>query len=121
MIDHDDDGVFDAFGHLAVVLHGFFGRLVAEKADMAHMRIGHELEQAVDHADASAQNGHDGEEMLFEHGKVPHADGRFDGGGYRFEITRDLVAHEQRDLVQQHAEILGARIGTTHVRQLVGD
>ena len=37
------------------------------------------------------------------------------------QIARDLIAHQHSDLVEQLAEILGARLLVTHNGKLVGD
>ncbi len=118
-VAHDDRRLLDALGHLAVVLDRLAGRLVAVHADVTHARERHELEQAVDHAQPRAQDRDDRHEAVLELGELVLADGGLVAAHRRLEVAGDLVPHQQRDLLQQRAEVLRRGLLATHARELV--
>ncbi len=120
-VDDDDDGVIDIRGHLAVVLTGLVRHLVALHANEAHVGGGQQGEHAVDEADASADDGDDGDEVVLEHREVALADGRLHLGELGGQVARHLVGHEHGDLVEQGAEVAGVGLLAAHPRQLVLD
>lgn len=117
-IDHHDDGAFVALGHLIVVLLGQVGLLVAHKADMAHVGKGHELQQTVDHAEAGAQYGHDGEEVVLEDGEGGAANWRVDLAQLGGKVARDLVAHQDGDFLEKRPELRRGGVAIAHVGEL---
>ena len=83
------------------------GDLVAVHADVAHAGGGDQVEHAIDHAEAGAQDGHDRDLLA---GDLP-ARGGLQGRGHfdvlQGKVTRGLVALEQRQLADELAELLG--------------
>ena len=91
------------------------GLLVAHKADMAHVGKGHELQQTVDHAEAGAQYGHDGEEVVLEDGEGGAADWRVDLAQLGGKVARDLVAHQDGDFLEKRPELRRGGVAIAHV------
>src|SRR5699024_2337034 len=65
-IEDDHVPLGDVGGHLAVVLHRLQGLGVTIQADVAHLGRGDQGENAVHHAQARPQNGHDGQLLARE-------------------------------------------------------
>ena len=97
------------------------GDLVALHADVAHASGGHQVEDAVDHAKARTQDGHDGEFLageLFERGG---RDGGLDLDVFHGQVAHGLVAVKKRELAHELAELVGAGRLIAQDRQLVLD
>ena len=97
------------------------GDLVALHANVAHAGRRHQVEDAVDHAKARAQNGDDGELLA---GKLLERGGR--DGGFDFDILHGQVAHglvavKERELAYELAELVGAGALVAQDRQLMLD
>ena len=88
---------------------------------MAHASGGHQVENAVDHAKARTQDGHDGEFLageLFERGG---SDGGLDLDVFHRQVAHGLVAVKKREFAHELAELVGAGVFVAQNRQLVLD
>ena len=97
------------------------GNLVTLHTDVAHASGGHQVEDAVDHAEARTQDGHDGEFLagkLFERGG---GDGGLDLDVFHGQVAHGLVAVKERKLAHELAELVGAGALVAQDRQLVLD
>ncbi|CAG9245142.1 hypothetical protein PUN4_1040032 [Paraburkholderia unamae] len=104
--------------------HEIFDRAMvvgAVHADMTHARRRDQLQQPVGHAHARAQHGHDGELLARDHGRVDLDERRLHAARRDGKLTRDFIAHQQRDLAQQLAERARGRVLVAHMRELVLD
>ena len=106
---------------LAVVLVRLVGLGVAVHAHVAHARGGDEVEDAVDHAEAGAQDRDDGDLLAGD----ALAGGDLERGlhldGLEGEVARGLVALEQGELAHEVAELLGAGLLVAKDSHLVLD
>ena len=85
-------------------------------ADLGH---GHEVQQAVHHTQARTQDGNDGHFSARD-----PLGGRFANRGFNLDLfqgdlTGDLITHQQGNLIEKLAEILGTRLFVTHDGQFV--
>ena len=120
-IRQDDQALLDVLRKLAVIHHRLVGRLIAVQADVADLGHRHEGMQALDHAHARTQDGHDGE-LAAAHLLGRHlADRRLNIFVLKGKVPGHFIAHQQRDLLEQLAEILGTGLLVTHDGQLVLD
>ena len=116
--EHRIEHRHDAFGqvrrHLAVILDRFQRLGVAVEPDMAHSGGRDQREQGVDHPQSGAEDRHEADlARQTVSDRLGH--GRADGVFGDREIARGFVADEQGDLVDELAEILGARLlGAKH-------
>ena len=97
------------------------GNLVAFHTDVAYASGGHQVENAVDHAKARTQDGHDGEFLageLFERGG---SDGGLDFDVFHRQVAHGLVAVKKREFAHELAELVGAGVFVAQDRQLVLD
>lgn len=120
-VDDQADALVDILGHLAVILVRLVGDLVALHADVTHASGGHQVEDAVDHAKARTQDGHDGEFLagkLFERGG---SDGGLDLDVFHRQVAHGLVAVKKREFAHELAELVGAGVFVAQDRQLVLD
>lgn len=97
------------------------GDLVALHTDVAHASGGYQVEDAVDHAEARTQDGHDGEFLagkLFERGG---SDGGLDLDVFHRQVAHGLVAVKKREFAHELTELVGAGVFVAQDRQLVLD
>ena len=97
------------------------GNLVALHTDVAHASGGYQVEDAIDHAEARTQDGHDGEFLageLFERGG---SDGGLDFDVFHGQVAHGLVAVKKCELAHKLAELVGAGVFVAQDRQLVLD
>ena len=88
---------------------------------MAHASGGHQVEDAVDHAKARTQDGHDGEFLageLFERGS---SDGGLDFDVFHGQVAHGLVAVKKCEFAHELAELVGAGVFVAQNRQLMLD
>jgi hypothetical protein len=117
----EDEGTLDRIRQAHQVFDRLVGFGIAEHADVADARRRHQFQQAVAHADAGAQDRHDGQLLAGDDRRVDRHQRGFDLAGGQRQVARDLIAHQQRDLPEQLAEGAGRRSAVAHVRQLVLD
>ena len=118
-IDDDNDGILHALGHLVIVLDRLMSSLVPVQANMTDMRGGHELLDAIDHADTRTEYGYDGEEIFLENRERCFTYWRGDLCSRDLEIAGYFVAHEQGYFIEKHPEVFRIRILITHTSQFV--
>ena len=97
------------------------GNLVALHTDVAHASGGYQVEDAIDHAKARTQDGHDGEFLageLFERGG---SDGGLDFGVFHGQVAHGLVAVKKCEFAHELTELVGAGVLVAQDRQLVLD
>ena len=97
------------------------GNLVTLHTDVAHASGGHQVEDAVDHAEARTQDGNNGELLagkLLKHGG---GDGSLDLDVFHGQVAHGLVAVKERKLAHELAELVGAGALVAQDRQLVLD
>ena len=86
------------------------GDLVALHADVAHASGRHQVEDAVDHAEACAQDGDDGELFAGKLLKGGGSDRGLDLDVFHGQIAHGLVAVKKRELTHELAELVGAGV-----------
>ena len=113
--------VLDVGRELAVVLMRDVGLGIAVHANVAHARGGNESEDAVDHSQASAQDGDDGDLLAGN----ALAGGLLKRGLHldvlEREVAHGLIALEDRELRHELAELLGSGPLVPQDAQLVLD
>ena len=97
------------------------GDLVALHANVAHAGRGHQVEDAVDHAKARAQNGDDGELLAGKLLKRGGRDGSLDFDILHGQVAHGLVAVKKRKLAHELTELVGADLLVAQDRQLMLD
>ena len=88
---------------------------------MAHPRRGNQLDHRFGHAEAGAQDGDHRDLLARDGGRHHHCHRRLDGLLGHGQVAGELIAHEERDLLQQLAEEDGRCLLVAHQRQLVLD
>ena len=97
------------------------GNLVTLHTDVAHASGWYQVEDAIDHAKACAQDGNDGELLagkLLKHGG---GDGSLDLDVFHGQVAHGLVAVKKCELAHELAELVGAGVFVAQDRQLVLD
>ena len=97
------------------------GDLVALHTDVAHASGGHQVEDAIDHAEARAQDRNDGELLAGKLLKRGSGDGGLDLDVFHGQVAHGLVAVKERKLAHELAELVGAGALVAQDRQLVLD
>ena len=97
------------------------GDLVALHTDVAHASGGHQVEDAIDHAEARAQDRNDGELLASKLLKRGSGDGGLDLDVFHGQVAHGLVAVKERKLAHELAELVGAGALVAQDRQLVLD
>ena len=97
------------------------GNLVTLHTDVAHASGGHQVEDAIDHAEARTQDGNDGELFAGELLKRCGGDGSLDLDVFHGQVAHGLVAVKERKLAHELAELVGASALVAQDRQLVLD
>ncbi len=92
---------------------------VTEHADMADTGGRDHAQDAVDQAEASAQDGHDSDLLTGERRLLRRADWGLHGLGGEGQIAGRFVGDEHTDLADQLAEVLDAGVLVAHDRQLM--
>ena len=95
--------------------------LVALHTDVAHASGGYQVEDAIDHAKACAQDGNDGELLAGKLLKRGGGDGSLDLDVFHGQVAHGLVAVKERKLAHELAELVGASALVAQDRQLVLD
>ena len=120
-VDDDERALGDIARQLAVVLDWLQRLRIAVHADVANAGRRNHVDDAVEHAEAGAQDWHDADFLAGEHLLLALADWCLDLDFPEREVTRDLVGHEHRDLLEQLAEILRTRFLHAHDREFMLD
>ena len=97
------------------------GDLVALHTDVAHASGGYQVEDAIDHAEARAQDRNDGELLAGKLLKRGSGDGGLDLDVFHGQVAHCLVAVKERKLAHELAELVGAGALVAQDRQLVLD
>ena len=118
-VDDQADAVLDVRRELAVVLMRHVRLGVAVHAHVAHARGGDELEQAVHHAEAGAQDRDDGDLLAGEPAAGGDLKRRLHLDVLEREIAHGLIALKDRKLVHELAELLGGRVLVAQDGELV--
>ena len=91
------------------------------QAHHADFGAGDQGQDALEHAQARAQDGDDGDflasELFHLHGAAP----AFDLGRAQGQVFAGLVGQQRADFAGQLAKALGAEVGAAHDAQLVAD
>lgn len=120
-VEDDSHALVDVLGELGVVLHRFEGLLVAEHAHHADLGTGNHIQEAVEHAETGAQDGHGGDLLalylvdLDRPGPTLYAD------LLRFEVLRGLVGEKTAEFVGDGPEFAHRDIMLAQAAQLVFD
>ena len=102
----DYEAFLDVFRELAVIDDGVVCDLVAVEADVADFGYGYQVQKAVHHAEAGAEDGYYGH-LAAEHAAGRHgADGCFYLDICEGKVSGDLVSHEDGYFLEKLAEIL---------------
>lgn len=120
-VDDDERALGDVARQLAVVLDRLQRLRVAVHADVADAGRRDHVDDAVEHAEAGAQDRHDADFLAGEHLLLALANRRLDLDFLEREVARDLISHEHRDFLEQLAEVLRARLLHAHDRELMLD
>ena len=118
-IEHEHAAPGEAVRQLEVVGHRPQRLLVAADADEADGSVRQQLERGVEHAEAGAQDRHDGEPGAGQAGAVVGRHRGLHAVRLGREAARGLVEHEQRDLVHERAEEAGVGLDAAQERGLV--
>ena len=92
---------------------------IAVHADMPHTRRRHELQKAVTHSEPGTQHRHD--HLLFagKSRRLHRSDRGFNMTVRKRQITREFVAHQHGDFMQQLTKHVGTRLFLTHDGEFV--
>ena len=120
-VRYDECAILDAARELCIVLDGGKCLGVAIEPDVSDARRGDEVQDAVEHPEACAQDGDDAEFFAREHFCMAVCDRGLDLHVAQGEVARDLVCHEHGDLREQFAEFLCPRFLAAHDGQFVLD
>jgi hypothetical protein len=93
--------------------------VVARQADHADLGVGHHVEHAVQHAQAGAQDGHDGDLAAGDLLDLDRAAPALDGGLLEREVGRGLVGQQAAQFVGQLAELLGGDVLVSRSRPIL--
>lgn len=91
-----------------MVEHGALGGFVALEADETDARVGNELQDGIEHAEAGAQNGHE-HDFAFELVALRFGERGLHGDGAQAKRARGFVQHERGHFAQAAAEFLRTR------------
>ena len=119
-VEQEDPHGFGAGRELAVVLHGPESLLVAVDAHVADLGGGDQIEDAVDHAEAGAEDGNE-EHLLGELLGVARGEGGLDADVFQLQVAGDFVDEEIGQLVEGLAEMLVVGIAVAEDGELVLD
>ena len=106
-------------GSFVVIALGLVGLLVALHAQMSHAGPGDDLQRSVHHAEARAQNGHEGHLAARDLLGIERRDGRLDEHVRERQVAGGLVGLEQRELAHDIAELVGRGVLVAQDGQLV--
>ena len=120
-VEQDDVAVRDVGRQLHVVLDRAQRLLVAVETDEADARARDQRQHAVEHPEPRAQDRAHGDLLAGDARERLHLERRLDVDVLGREILRRLVGEEQRDLLDELAEVDGRRVLVPQVRQLVLD
>ena len=120
-VEHDRVALVEVGRELDEVLDRLERLLVAVEADEADAGARDEREHAVEHAHPGAQHRADGDLLAGDALRGHALERRLDLDALGGHLLRRLVGEEQRDLVDELAEVDGRRRGVAQVRELVLD
>ncbi len=119
-IDQDENAAL-GLRQLHVIFDRPLGLVVAVETDMAHARRRQQFHQAVRHAEAGAQDRHHGDLLALDDRRIHLGERRLDLLRRHRQVAGELIAHQQRDLLQQLPEQGGRRRLVAHHGELVLD
>jgi hypothetical protein len=93
--------------------------VIAVEPDVAHARRWNQPQDPLHHAEAGAQDGHEGELLAADGPAGGRFERRVDRHRLERQIAGGLVRHEHGDLVDQLLELLGGRGAIAQQRELV--
>jgi hypothetical protein len=108
-IDHHDVAPREIGRELRVVLRRDRRQLVALQADMAHARMGDELQHGVEHAEAGAQD-RDDDHVRSDPQPAGRSDRRFDGRGGGREVAQRLSRQQDADPRGRATKLFGRSV-----------
>src|SRR5690606_12476227 len=119
-VDHDVERVARSFRYPLVVRDRALGAFVAIHAHVPDAGRGHEIEDALQHADTGAQDRHH-DQLLVYLVALGGRERRLDADLPDLDRLQRLVADEPGDLARQRPELLVAGPAIPDQRQLVAD
>ena len=119
-IDEDEVTIFH-IRELAIVFDRLGGDRIAVETDDADAGRRHEFGEAFHHAEAGAQDRDDAELLAGDLFSCRFFERCLDSDIFERQIAGELIAHQERDLLQQTAELTGAGFFLSHNGQLVLD
>ena len=111
----------DVVGQLAVVLNGLQRLLVAVHADVADLSGGDQVQHAVHHAEAGAQDGDQSQLTAGQDLGAGQSHGGLDLDFLGGQVAGSLIAEQHRDLAHEVTELLGAGVAVTQQADFVLD
>ena len=118
-IHQDHHAVGQILRRLEVILHRLQRFMIAIKPDMRHPRRRNQRQHAIEKSDAGAQDRRQRQFLALDHRRFHRRQRGFDLDQLQRQVTRDLVAEQHADLVQQLAKALGRTVALAHQRQFV--
>mmetsp|Transcript_39159 Transcript_39159/g.91853 ORF Transcript_39159/g.91853 Transcript_39159/m.91853 type:complete len:394 (-) Transcript_39159:631-1812(-) len=95
--------------------------MVARQAHHRHLGVGQDVQHAVQHAQAGAQDGHHGDLAAGDLLHLGRAAPALDADLLERKVGRRLVGQQPRDLAGQLTELFGRDVGLAHQPDLVFD
>ncbi len=95
--------------------------LVAIDPDVTDAGIREQTQEALDHPEAGAQDGHDRDLVARVVEPVVSSSGVWIVDVLERQLTRDLDGHDRRGLEQRLAEVAVGRLTVAHHRQSIGE
>ena len=120
-VEDDRVALLEVVGELHVVLDRLERLLVAVHAHEPDARARDQRERALEHPDAGAEDRADGDLLPGDPLRLHRLERGLDLDGLGREVLRRLVGEEQRDLVDELAEVDGRRVLVAQVGELVLD
>jgi hypothetical protein len=120
-VEHDRVPLGEIVGELHVVLDRLERLLVAVHAHEADARTGDQRERPLEHAHARPQHRADGDLLAGDARRVHPLERRLDLDVLDREVLRRLVRQQERDLLDELAEVDRRRVLVPQVRELVLD
>ena len=120
-IQNKDLALIDVAGQLAVVLDRHQRLLVAVHADVADLGGGDQVQHAVHHAEAGAQDGDQSQLTAGQDLGAGQSHGGLDLDFLGGQVAGSLIAEQHRDLAHEVTELLGAGVAVTQQADFVLD
>ena len=118
-IEHDQIALGRVHRQFAIVFHRLERFRIAIQADVSHLRRGNQLENAVHHAQARAQNRNHAQFAAAEHLGLAAANRRIDLYVFQRQVARGLIGEQHGNFLEQFAEFFDSRVLIAHNREFV--